>query len=73
MPEPTLVFHTRYDALVFTDPDPETCCKGKCEGTGWVPVRDEGSTFRFTICSRCRGAGKEPRPPLLPLWQRRWK
>lgn len=28
----------RYDALGIPLPDPQTVCKGKCEGTGFVPV-----------------------------------
>ena len=28
----------RYQALGISYPDPETMCKGQCEGTGWVPV-----------------------------------
>ncbi len=32
----------RYEALGIPKPDPATVCKGRCEGTGWVPVgRDE--------------------------------
>ena len=32
-------FTDRYKALGIPYPDPETVCKGQCEGTGWVPVR----------------------------------
>jgi hypothetical protein len=28
----------RYDVLGISRPDPETCCKGQCEGTGFVPI-----------------------------------
>lgn len=28
----------RYSALGIPQPDPETVCKGQCEGTGWVPL-----------------------------------
>ena len=31
-------FTDRYQALGIPYPDPETMCKGQCEGTGWVPV-----------------------------------
>lgn len=31
-------FTDRYQALGIPYPDPETMCKGLCEGTGWVPV-----------------------------------
>lgn len=35
-------FTSRYEALGMPLPDPETMCKGQCEGTGWVPVdRDD--------------------------------
>lgn len=36
------IWITRYTALGMAEPDPETMCKGQCEGTGWVPVhRDD--------------------------------
>ena len=31
-------FSDRYSSLGMTRPNPKTVCKGKCEGTGWVPV-----------------------------------
>jgi hypothetical protein len=31
-------FTDRYQALGIPYPDPETMCKGDCEGTGYVPV-----------------------------------
>jgi hypothetical protein len=36
-------FTDRYQALGIPYPDPETMCKGECEGTGWVPI-DENET-----------------------------
>lgn len=36
-----LVFTDRYDALGIDCPDPKTMCKGQCEGTGWVPVKQD--------------------------------
>lgn len=34
-------FTDRYQALGIPYPNPKTMCKGDCEGTGWVPVRDD--------------------------------
>lgn len=34
-------FTDRYQALGIPYPDPETTCKGDCEGTGWVPVNQD--------------------------------
>ena len=31
-------FTDRYQALGIPYPDPETMCKGQCEGTGFVPI-----------------------------------
>jgi hypothetical protein len=33
-------FTDRYQALGIPYPDPETVCKGDCEGTGYVPVAE---------------------------------
>lgn len=33
----------RYQALGIPYPDPQTMCKGQCEGTGWFPECDESS------------------------------
>jgi hypothetical protein len=33
-------FTDRYKALGIPYPDPETMCKGQCEGTGYVPVSE---------------------------------
>jgi len=35
-----LEFTDRYDALGIDHPDPKTCCKGHCEGTGYVPIEN---------------------------------
>src|SRR5260221_237340 len=32
-------FTDRYKALGIPYPDPETTCKGPCEGTGFVPIK----------------------------------
>jgi hypothetical protein len=32
-------FTDRYQALGIPYPDPETMCKGDCEGTGYVPIK----------------------------------
>lgn len=31
-------FTDRYKALGIPEPNPDTMCKGQCEGTGWVPI-----------------------------------
>lgn len=36
-------------------PDPETVCKGPCEGMGWVPIGEQ-----FKRCPDCNGSGKSP-------------
>jgi len=36
-----LVLDDRYKALGIPYPDPETMCKGQCEGTGWVPIHED--------------------------------
>lgn len=32
-------FSDRYSALGIPRPDPKTVCRGKCEGTGMVPLK----------------------------------
>ena len=34
-------FTDRYQALNIDYPDPETVCLGHCEGTGWVPIKND--------------------------------
>jgi len=38
-----------------TGPDPDTMCKGQCEGTGWVPQKDIEAPF--LRCPDCDGDG----------------
>ena len=38
MSEETFEFTDRYKALGIPYPDPKTCCKGHCEGTGMFPM-----------------------------------
>ncbi len=33
------IFTDRYQALGMDYPDPETMCKGQCEGTGFIPIK----------------------------------
>lgn len=40
-------FTDRYQALGIPYPDPKTCCKGRCEGTGLIPVRAENANEEF--------------------------
>jgi hypothetical protein len=37
----------RYEALGIELPPPGTCCKGRCEGTGYVPVKADHPDERF--------------------------
>jgi DnaJ-class molecular chaperone len=48
----------RYRALGIPYPDPETMCKGQCEGTGVVPTEDEHGEWQFLKCEECNGTGK---------------
>lgn len=36
-----IYFTDRYDALGMDHPDHRTMCKGQCEGTGMVPIKDD--------------------------------
>lgn len=45
-------------------PDPETMCKGECEGMGWVPVQDREHAGDLIVDSL--GYDKEP---WKTLWQ----
>ena len=38
IPDERIEYEDRYTALGIPYPDPETMCKGQCEGTGIVPV-----------------------------------
>ena len=33
-------FTDRYPALGIPYPDPETMCKGECDGVGWFPLQE---------------------------------
>lgn len=35
----------RYSALGIPGPDPATVCRGPCEGTGFVPVREDDTEY----------------------------
>lgn len=51
-----LEFVDRYMALGIPYPEPETVCKGQCEGTGFVPI--QGGSLRGEL--RCEGNSEEP-------------
>lgn len=38
MPDEQFIFTDRYQALGIPYPDPDTVCKGPCEGTGVYPL-----------------------------------
>ena len=42
-------FTDRYDALNIPPPNPKTMCKGQCEGTGWVPLQENGPDEHFRL------------------------
>jgi len=57
-------FTDRYDALGIPQPDPETMCRGYCEGMGIVPVAVRAwwllwfaKRWRFVECRNCKGTG----------------
>ena len=47
MAKEKLQFSDRYDVLGITPPKPGECCPGKCEGTGYVPIKEDESRPRF--------------------------
>jgi 2'-5' RNA ligase/uncharacterized protein (DUF427 family) len=59
-----LVFMDRYQALGIPYPDPKTCCKGQCEGTGFIPVKftEPGPGQTYIVYS------EEDEAELRPLW-----
>ena len=52
----TIEFTDRYKALGIPYPDPETMCKGHCEGTGVYPTKIDGD-WEFIECESCLGTG----------------
>jgi hypothetical protein len=65
VPEGSVIFVDRYSALGMESPDPETMCKGECEGTGFIPVFNP----EFTDNGKCRPVDDAPLiDPLLSLW-----
>lgn len=52
MPDAGFEFADRYTALGIPYPDPLTVCQGKCEGTGFVPVKaDHGEELYLSLWS----------------------
>lgn len=45
-------FTDRYQALGIAYPDAGTVCEGHCEGTGWVPVREDDEDPQFAALWR---------------------
>ena len=39
-------------------PDPETICKGRCEGLGVYPSCISDGEWEFVVCEECGGTGK---------------
>lgn len=70
----TIEFTDRYKALGIPYPDPETMCKGPCEGIGWYPEKDQNEPlwieahalphaepcdgWHFVKCPDCKGTEK---------------
>ena len=48
----------RYTALGIPYPDPETVCKGDCEGVGVYPQEQSDGEYEFIQCELCGGTGK---------------
>ena len=65
-------FTDRYKALGIPYPDPQTMCRGQCEGTGYYPEDDSTNQlwikaeakkpsedgWHFVQCPECNGTGK---------------
>ena len=48
-------FTDRYKALGIPYPNPETMCKGRCEGTGYYPAKGTPKRWRLKLlCSMFR-------------------
>ena len=54
-------FSDRYRALGVPYPDPDTVCKGQCEGLGVYPVLTENieDDAVFVTCEDCGGTGRQ--------------
>jgi hypothetical protein len=51
-----IIWHDRYNGNY---PDPETVCKGKCEGMGVYPEYNKAKKdYDFIKCPECNGTGK---------------
>ena len=61
---PKLEITDRYQAMGIPYPDPETMCKGQCEGTGVIPVFMD-NPFGYG----CRPNGEEKDEQLIALWK----
>lgn len=58
-------FTSRYEALGIPYPDPETCCKGQCEGTGVIPIfMAKNLEKKPSVCGV-----DETDPVLIALWE----
>jgi hypothetical protein len=62
-----MIFTDRYKASGIPYPDPNTVCKGNCEGMGFYPEpkkrNNDGTipvdtTWDFIKCEECGGTGK---------------
>lgn len=65
IPEGSMIIVDRYSALGIERPDPETMCKGSCEGTGYVPI------YNIEMCGEndCHPADSKPLIGIdLELW-----
>ena len=47
----------RYGDANAPRPDPDTMCKGQCEGIGYYPEYTDGA-LTFVRCPDCHGTGK---------------
>ena len=64
--ENTIEFTDRYKALGIPYPDPETICKGECEGIGWIPVLGKIAKRKGSVIV---ALGNESDLRLMTLWQ----
>lgn len=69
IPEGATIFVDRYSALGMEPPNPETMCKGECEGTGYVPTYNPEFKFPEDGKERCHPSDTTPlSSALLVLW-----